>query len=65
VFSQATRRSEVLGLGPRQHPEKLDDLLLDVDVANMRRNVSMISLIAYVTPDGPHDELILGERWQS
>ena len=52
-----------------QHPERLDNLLLDVDVAHTRRNVaSMLSLIACVADWrrlGYRRELILGERWRA
>jgi 2-hydroxy-6-oxonona-2,4-dienedioate hydrolase len=52
-----------------EHPERLDDLLLDVDVAHTRRNVaSMLSLIACVADWrrlGYRRELILGERWRA
>ena len=52
-----------------EHPERLDDLLLDVDVANMRQNAeSMLSLIARIADArrlGYRRELILGERWQA
>ena len=52
-----------------EHPERLDDLLLDVDVAHTRRNVaSMLSLIACVADWrrlGYRRELILGERWKA
>jgi pimeloyl-ACP methyl ester carboxylesterase len=50
-----------------EHPERVDDLLLDVDVAHTRRNVeSMVSLIACIADWrrlGYRRELILGERW--
>ena len=52
-----------------EHPERLDDLLLDVDVAHTRRNVaSMLSLIACVADWrrlGYRRELTLGERWRA
>ena len=52
-----------------EHPERLDDLLLDVDVAHTRRNVaSMLSLIACIADWrrlGYRRELILGERWRA
>jgi 2-hydroxy-6-oxonona-2,4-dienedioate hydrolase len=52
-----------------EHPERLDDVLLDVDVAHTRRNVaSMLSLIACVADWrrlGYRRELILGERWRA
>jgi pimeloyl-ACP methyl ester carboxylesterase len=51
-----------------KHPERVDDLVLDFDVANMRRNVdSMVSLIACIADWrrlGYRRELILGERWR-
>jgi 2-hydroxy-6-oxonona-2,4-dienedioate hydrolase len=51
------------------HPERVDDLLLDVDVAHTRRNVeSMLSLIARVADwrrVGYRRELILGESWRA
>jgi 2-hydroxy-6-oxonona-2,4-dienedioate hydrolase len=52
-----------------EHPERLDDLLLDVDVAHTRRNVatmlSLISRIADWRRLAYRRELILGERWQA
>jgi pimeloyl-ACP methyl ester carboxylesterase len=70
VFSNATRDAsrkfwrQVLV----EHPERLDDLLLDVDVANMRRNaesmVSLVQCIASARRLGLRPELILGERWR-
>ena len=69
VFSNATRD------GSRKfwrqvlvnHPERLDDLVLDVDVANARRNVeTMVRLVRCVADArrlGYRRELILGERW--
>ncbi len=52
-----------------EHPERLDNLLLDVDVAHTRRNVaSMLSLITCVADWrrlGYRRELILGERWRA
>jgi 2-hydroxy-6-oxonona-2,4-dienedioate hydrolase len=52
-----------------EHPERLDDLLLDVDVAHTRRNVaSMLSLTACIADWrrlGYRRELILGKRWQA
>ncbi len=70
VFSSATRD------GSRkfwrlfvEHPERVDDRLLDVDVAHTRRNVeSMLSLIACIADwrrFGYRRELILGERWRA
>jgi pimeloyl-ACP methyl ester carboxylesterase len=52
-----------------EHPERVDDLVLDVDVANERRNVeSMLSLIACIADwrrFGYRREWILGERWRA
>ncbi len=52
-----------------KHAERVDDLLLDVDVAHTRRNVaSMLSLIASIADWrrlGYRRELILGERWRA
>ncbi len=52
-----------------EHPERVDDLLLDVDVAHTRRNVeSMLSLIACVADWrrlGYRRELLLGDRWRA
>jgi pimeloyl-ACP methyl ester carboxylesterase len=52
-----------------EHPERVDDRLLDVDVAHTRRNVeSMLSLIACIADWrrlGYRRELILGERWRA
>lgn len=47
------------------HPERLDDLVLDVDLANVRRHVdSMLSLILCVgSVRGFRPDLILDERW--
>jgi pimeloyl-ACP methyl ester carboxylesterase len=47
------------------HPERVADVLLDVDVAHTRRNRdSMLSLInAVVGPRGVRPQLLLGERW--
>lgn len=47
------------------HPEHLDDLLLDVDVANQRRHMdSMLSLVHCVgNARGLRPSLVLGERW--
>lgn len=45
------------------HPERLDDALLDADMAGMRRNAgSHLSLWRSMADAG--DRLILGERWQ-
>ena len=52
-----------------EHPERLDDLFLDVDVANARRNVdSMLGLIARVADVralGLRRDVILGDRWRA
>ena len=52
-----------------EHAERVEDVLLDVDVAHTRRNVeSMLSLIACVADWrrlGYRRELILGEGWRS
>jgi pimeloyl-ACP methyl ester carboxylesterase len=70
VFSNVTRdRSRKFwGQAMVKHPERVDDLVLDFDVANMRRNVdSMVSLIACIADwrtIGYRRELILGERWR-
>jgi pimeloyl-ACP methyl ester carboxylesterase len=71
VFSTATRDgsrkfwAQVLV----KHPERLDDGLLDVDVAHTRRNVeSMLSLIACIADWrrlAYRRELILGDRWRA
>jgi pimeloyl-ACP methyl ester carboxylesterase len=51
-----------------KHPERVDDLMFDVDVANSRRNAeSMIGLIKCIADWrrlGYRRELILGERWR-
>jgi 2-hydroxy-6-oxonona-2,4-dienedioate hydrolase len=70
VFSNATRDGsrKFWGQVLVEHPEKLDDLLLDVDVANTRRNVeSMLGLVRCMADArrlGLRRELILGERWR-
>ena len=71
VFSNATRDgsrkfwAQVLV----EHPERLDDLLLDVDVAHTRRNVeSMLGLVQCIADArrlGYRRELILGDRWDA
>lgn len=52
-----------------RHPERVDDRLLDVDVAHTRRNVeSMLSLIACIADWrrlGYRREVILGDRWRA
>jgi pimeloyl-ACP methyl ester carboxylesterase len=71
LFSNATRDASRKFFAQLlvEHPERVDDLLLDVDVAHTRRNVeSMLSLIACVADWrrlGYRRELILGERWQA
>jgi pimeloyl-ACP methyl ester carboxylesterase len=70
VFSNATRDGsrKFWGQVLVRHPEKLDDLVLDVDVANARRNVeSMLGLVRCIADArrlGLRRELILGERWR-
>lgn len=70
VFSKATREGsrKFWGQVLVKHPEKVDDLLLDVDVANARRNVeSMLGLVRCIADAlrlGLRRELILGERWR-
>jgi pimeloyl-ACP methyl ester carboxylesterase len=71
LFSNATRdgNRKFWGQVIVEHPERVDDLVLDVDVAHTRRNVeSMLSLIACIADWrrlGYRRELILGERWQA
>jgi pimeloyl-ACP methyl ester carboxylesterase len=71
LFSNATRDGsrKFWGQVIVKHPERVDDLVLDFDVANMRRNVdSMVSLIACIADWrrlGYRRELILGERWRA
>ena len=70
VFSKATREGsrKFWGQVLVKHPEKVDDLLLDVDVANARRNVeNMLGLVRCIADArrlGLRRELILGERWR-
>lgn len=70
VFSKATREGsrKFWGQVLVKHPEKLDDLLLDVDVPNSRRNVEswlgLVRCIADARRLGLRRELILGERWR-
>ena len=46
------------------HPERLDDTLLDVDVAHTRRNLDTILSLLRCIGDGIRDRsLILGDRW--
>ena len=69
VFSNATREGNRKFWGQLlvEHRDRVDDLLLDVDVAHSRRNSeSMLSLIACIADWrrlGYRRELILGERW--
>jgi pimeloyl-ACP methyl ester carboxylesterase len=71
LFSNATRDGsrKFFGQVLVEHPERVDDRLLDVDVAHTRRNVeSMLSLIACIADWrrlGYRRELILGERWRT
>jgi pimeloyl-ACP methyl ester carboxylesterase len=71
VFSNATREGsrKFWGQVLVEHPEKLDDLLLDADVAHMRRNVeSMLGLVRCIASArrlGYRRELVLGERWRA
>jgi pimeloyl-ACP methyl ester carboxylesterase len=71
LFSNATRdgNRKFWGQVIVKHPERVDDLMLDVDVAHTRRNVeSMLSLIACIADWrrlGYRRKLILGERWRA
>jgi pimeloyl-ACP methyl ester carboxylesterase len=71
LFSNATRDGsrKFFGHVLVEHPERVDDRLLDVDVAHTRRNVeSLLSLIACIADWrrlGYRRELILGERWRA
>ena len=71
VFSNATRGGSRRFWGQVivRHPERVDDLVLDVDVANTRRNVeSWLGLLACIADWrrlGYRRELILGERWRA
>ena len=70
VFSHATRDGsrKFWGQVLVEHAEKLDDLVLDVDAANERRNVEsllgLMGCIADIRRLGLRRELILGERWR-
>ena len=70
VFSNATRDGsrKFWGQVIVNHPERVDDLVLDYDVANMRRNVeSMLGLVSRIASArrlGYRRELVLGERWR-
>jgi 2-hydroxy-6-oxonona-2,4-dienedioate hydrolase len=71
VFSNATRDGsrKFWGQVLVKNPDKLDDLLLDVDVAHMRRNVeSMLGLVRCIASArrlGYRREVVLGERWRA
>jgi pimeloyl-ACP methyl ester carboxylesterase len=71
LFSNATRDGsrKFWGQVLVAHPERVDDRLLDVDVANTRRNVEswlgLLSCIADWRRLGYRRELILGERWRA
>jgi len=71
VFSTVTRDASRKFWGQLivKHPERVDDRLLDVDVAHTRRNVeSLLSLIACIADWrrlGYRREVILGERWRA
>jgi pimeloyl-ACP methyl ester carboxylesterase len=54
------------GLMQVAHPERLEDELLDVDVAHTRRNLdSILSLIRCVGRGIRGGQLVLGDRWQA
>ena len=71
AFSNATRDGNRKFWGQLlvEHPERVDDLLLDVDVAHTRRNVeSMVGLVTCITDArrlGYRRELIFGKRWET
>ena len=68
MFANATRDGsrKFWGQVLVKDPERVDDLLLDVDVANMRQNVeSMLSLIRCVGRGIRGGQLVLGDRWQT
>jgi pimeloyl-ACP methyl ester carboxylesterase len=71
LFSNATREGsrKFWGQVIVKHPERVDDLVLDVDVANTRRNAeSWLGLLACIADWrrlGYRRELILGERWRA
>jgi pimeloyl-ACP methyl ester carboxylesterase len=71
VFSHSTRDASRKFWGQIlvEHPERVDDGLLDVDVAHTRRNAeSMVSLIACIADWrrlGYRRELRLDERWRA
>ena len=70
AFSHATRdgNRKFWGQVIVTHPERVDDLILDVDVAHSRRNVeSMVGLIKCIADWrrlAYRRELILGQRWR-
>jgi pimeloyl-ACP methyl ester carboxylesterase len=70
VFSNATRDGsrKFWGRVLVKHPERVDDLVLDVDVANERRNVESLLGLMHCIADGRRlglrRELILGEGWR-
>ena len=54
------------GLVQVAHPERLEDVFLDVDVAHTRRNLnSILSLIRCVGRGLRGGHLVLGDRWQT
>jgi pimeloyl-ACP methyl ester carboxylesterase len=69
AFSNATRdgNRKFWGQFLVKHPDRVDDLLLDVDIAHTRRNVeSMLGLVQCIVDArrlAYRRELILGERW--
>ncbi len=71
LFSNATRDGsrKFWGQVIVKHPERVDDLVLDADVAHTRRNAEdMLSLIACIADWrrlGYRRKLILGERWRA
>lgn len=71
LFSNATRDGsrKFWGQVIVKHPERVDDLVLDVDAANSRRNVeswlSLLTCVADWRRLGYRRELILGDRWRA
>jgi 2-hydroxy-6-oxonona-2,4-dienedioate hydrolase len=71
AFSNATRDGsrKFWGQVLVKHPERVDDLLLDVDVAHTRRNVeSMLGLVRCIASArrlGYRREVMLGELWRA
>jgi pimeloyl-ACP methyl ester carboxylesterase len=69
VFTNGTREGSRRFWGKIlvEHPENVDDLVLDMDVANGHRNVEsllgLIGCVADVRRLGLKRELVLGERW--